>query len=57
MYWSQFLSVAFAITSLNLLINLVLTIITDPGQIPDIPEWNMPEEKEDKESAAIGNDN
>ena len=57
MYWSQFLSVAFAITSLNLLINLVLTIITDPGQIPDIPEWNMSEEKEDKESAAIGNDN
>ena len=45
------LSIVFGIASFFLLINLVLTIVTDPGHIPDIQEWNMPEEKDDKESA------
>ena len=47
---AKILAVIFAFTSLSLLINLILTIITDPGQIPERPEWDMPEEKEDDES-------
>ena len=47
MFRAKILSVIFAVLSINLLINLVLTIITDPGHIPDITEWNMPEEKEE----------
>ena len=50
MLTAKILGVIFAFTSLSLLINLILTIITDPGQIPEKPEWDMPEEKEDNES-------
>lgn len=49
-FQAKVLSVLFGITSFCLLVNLILTIVTDPGQIPEDPEWNMPEEKEDNES-------
>jgi len=49
---AKILSGVFAFTSLSLLVNLVLTIATDPGQIPEEPEWDMPEEKDETESKA-----
>ena len=49
---AKILAGVFAFTSLSLLVNLVLTIATDPGHIPEDPEWDMPEEKDDSESKA-----
>lgn len=48
MFNAKIFSGIFAVLSINLLINLVLTIITDPGHIPDRPEWNMPSDDQDK---------
>ena len=51
MFEAKILCGVFALTGSCLLINLILTIVTDPGEIPDGPEWEMPEEeKEDDES-------
>ena len=50
-YHAKLLSIFFSVTSTMLLINLILTIITDPGHIPEGEEWALPpEEKEEEKS-------
>lgn len=40
--WAFVKMVIFLICSINLLISIVLTIITEPGYIPEDNEWDMP---------------
>ena len=52
---AKWLTGFFCFSSFNLLIAIVRTIITNPGNIPEDIEWDMPnqEEEDGEEKAAV----
>jgi len=44
-YWAQVLLIIFIFCALNLFAALLLTIFTNPGNIPIDHEWDMPDEQ------------
>jgi len=42
-FWSKILLFLFVFASINLFTNIILTIRTSPGYIPDNGEWEMQE--------------
>ena len=41
--WAAFKALFFFFCSANLIISIVLSITTSPGNIPEDTEWDMPE--------------